>query len=117
MSERQMQDDTKRLIERERQKFEDVNGFLDANGEASARSRNLIVALIVASVLTAVGVLNSLQESWMSKRIDLLRRCDSDYLKKYVGECPTLDSGASIDEAKKYVTDLDLYQRRYLAFM
>src|SRR5580700_9548498 len=77
-----------KFIERERQKFEDVKGYLEANSEASTRSRNLIVALIVASVLTAVGVLNSLPESWMNRRIEQLRSSDSSYLVKYIGESP-----------------------------
>ncbi|HVI10379.1 MAG TPA: hypothetical protein VND65_18970 [Candidatus Binatia bacterium] len=76
------------VIERERQRFEDVEGYLKAAGEASARTRSLIVVLIVASVLTAVGVLNSLPESWMSRRFEQLRSSDSPYLIKYIGQRP-----------------------------
>jgi hypothetical protein len=114
MLESPMQDDAEKLIERERQRFEDVKEFLAATGEASARTRSLIVILIVASVLTGVGVLNSLKNSWMSLRFELLRDCKSSYLKDYVGPCPMPADYASEDEYKR---DLDLYQRRYLAFV
>ncbi len=114
MPETPLRDDVQRFLERERQRFEDVKGFLDANGEASARTRNLIVVLIVASVLTAVAVLNSLQNSWMVRRIELMRSSDSSYLIKYVGSCPLRAHYASKDD---YDRDYDLYQRRYLAFM
>jgi len=114
MPEIPIRDHAEKLLERERERFEDVKGFLDANGEASVRSRNLIVVLIVASVLTGVGVLNSLQDSWMVRRIDLLRSCDSTYLIKYVGPCPARVQYGSDGEFER---DRDLYQRRYLAFM
>lgn len=86
-----MQGLTQGFIERERQKFEDVKGYLDASSEASARTRNFVVALIVASVLTAVGILNSLQSSWMIERIENWRSSDSTYLVKYIGESPRRD--------------------------
>jgi hypothetical protein len=76
-------------LENELEHLQDVQEYLKANGEASARSRSLIVSLIVASVLTGVGVLNSLQGSWMNARLALMRRSDSAYLIKYVGERPT----------------------------
>jgi hypothetical protein len=97
-----------KFLEQERQKYEDVKGYLEANGQASARTRYLIVVLIVASVLTAVGVLNSLQESWMSRRIGLLRSSDSPYLVKYIGQYPSrTDYDKRWQEA--YVRDLGTY--------
>jgi hypothetical protein len=104
MLENGSRDRTERFVEEERKRFEDVKAFLDANGEASARTRNIIVVLIVASVLTAVGILNSLQGSWMVERIEHLRNCNDAYLAKYMGPCPT------------NAAEMDLYQRRYLAF-
>ncbi len=90
---------------RERQ---DVRFYLDANGDASARTRRFTVVLIVASVLTAIGVLNSLQASWMSKRLDRWRSSDSSYLVSHIGPMPSRDE---IDSRwqDRYVRDLGCY--------
>jgi len=114
MGDRILQEGVETFLEQERKRFEDVKGFLDANSESSARSRNLIVVLAVASVLTAMGVLNSMQSSWMVERFENLRNSQDEYLKKYVGACPI---PANYPSKAAYDIEYDLYQRRYLAFM
>ncbi len=65
-----------------------IQDYLSASGEASARTRNVTLAIVVACVLTFIALLNSLQNSWMLKRLQRLRQVDSEYLIQYVGTAP-----------------------------
>jgi hypothetical protein len=58
----------------------DIQDFLDAAGDASKRSRTATVVLVVASVLMFAGLLNSLQNHWMLKRLVATHATDSKYL-------------------------------------
>lgn len=55
-----------------------IQDYLNASGEASARTRNITLALVVACVLTFIALLNSLQNSWMLKRLERLRETDAN---------------------------------------
>lgn len=75
-----------------RRDFPTIQNYLDASGDAARRVRNMVLALVVASVLTLIALLNSMQNSWMLKRMQLLRNTDNDYLAQYIGPSPKLDN-------------------------
>lgn len=53
-----------------------ITDYLDASGDASRRARIVLATLVIASILTGMGVLNSLQFSWMRHRL-IESSCDS----------------------------------------
>jgi len=59
-----------------------MEDFLRASSDASARTRNVLVLLIIASVVTAVGIRNSMQSSWMMHRLE-----QTDDARLYAPNC------------------------------
>ena len=68
-----------------------IQDYLNASGEASSRTRTITLALVVACVLTFIALLNSLQNSWMLKRMEQLRTGDSEYLVRHIGNVPKIE--------------------------
>ena len=48
----------------------DVEFYLDSNTQASTRVRFVLTLLVTATILTAMGLLNSYKNSWMTKRLE-----------------------------------------------
>lgn len=85
-----------------------IQDYLNASGEASSRTRAITLALVVACVLTFIALLNSLQNSWMLKRLERLRHGDSEYLARHIGTVPKIE-----DYRKKW---LGSYQRDQIQY-
>jgi hypothetical protein len=59
-----------------------IEDYLDATSDASKRTRIIMVSIVVASVLTFAGFLNSLEHNWMLQRIQAAAVTDSPYVRK-----------------------------------
>jgi hypothetical protein len=86
-----------------------IQDYLNASGDASSRTRNITLALVVACVLTFIALLNSLQNSWMLKRLQQLRQPSSEYLIQYVGTAPNREDYRK-KEHERYLQALLQYQ-------
>jgi hypothetical protein len=103
----------------------DFEDYLEAAGDAAKRTRTVILVLVVASVLTFVGLLNSLSDTWMAKRVQTLSKAgialtkppdalDEDdnkalgYLQEKIGLAPSkYREGKETDEYKEYKKHYD----------
>jgi len=74
----------------------DINHYLDAAADASKRTRTVIITLVVASVLSFAGFLNSIDQNWMLARVRATSSPNSVYFKK---KFPQLEENS--DEAKQ----------------
>ena len=59
-----------------------IHDYLDATSQASARTRTVVIVLVVSSVLTGVGILNSIPENWPLYRVQESAKLNSDYVKE-----------------------------------
>jgi hypothetical protein len=121
-----------------RTSYLDFQDYLDAAGDAAKRTRTVTILLVVASVLTFVGWLNSLPDGWIAERLktlsnagvaltkepDALDREDMkslDYLKEKIGPRPTRykdekDQKNNV-ETKQYQQYKDQYKELYIALV
>jgi hypothetical protein len=81
-----------------------IQDYLDASGDATKRTRRVLLTMVVASVLTSVGILNSLQSSWKQARLLKYMTPSDPYLVDLIGTEPP--AGAP-------QVDVDLYRARY----
>lgn len=63
-----------------------IQDYLEASSDATKRTRIVLLTMVVASVLAAIGVLNSLQNSWMQGRIIAYQHPDSSYATALLGD-------------------------------
>jgi len=70
----------------------DINHYLDAAADASKRTRTVILTIVVASVLTFAGFLNSIDHNWMLQRVRAMAVPGSDYLRKKFPEATDADA-------------------------
>ncbi len=91
----------------------DIEDYLEASSDASARSRNMVLLLMVASILAFAGLLNSLQNQWMAERIERLGDPKGEYTQSWLGAYPAAKNYKSPEDYSKAV---DLYEKRYLDF-
>jgi hypothetical protein len=59
-----------------------IEDYLEASSEASKRTRVIMVSIVVASVLTFAGFLNSLEQNWMLQRVQASALPNSPYVKR-----------------------------------
>ena len=59
-----------------------IEDYLDATSDAAKRTRTVIIIIVVASVLTFAGFLNSLEHNWMLQRVRAAAVPQSDYVKQ-----------------------------------
>ena len=57
-----------------------IQDYLDASGDATKRTRRVLLTMVVASVIASVGVLNSLPNSWQKARLKKLWTLDDSYV-------------------------------------
>jgi len=90
----------------------DIQDYLDASSEASKRARLMLIVMLVASALMTVGMLNSLDSSWMLRRIIALDHngMKKDYAASFIGPLPVPDQFSNEAE---YNDAKGLYRRRY----
>ncbi len=106
----------------------DIEDYLDASGDASRRSRGMILVIAVASILAFAGLLNSLESSWMRERVMKLHEVrgvnvpelDSDtelgrYVAHFVGDIPR-DADQKAIPYNGGSVEWQLYMNRYKAF-
>lgn len=62
----------------------DNNTYLEANIESSKRTRVVLLALVMTSVLALSGFLNSFKHGWASLRLQQIKNPKSDYTEKYL---------------------------------
>ena len=116
----------------------DFQDYLDAAGEAAKRTRTVTIVLVVASVLTFVGVLDSLPNGWIAKRLKTLSKAgvalnkasDSwdaedtralSYLQEKLGPIPKRYENADAQkqnlETDQYKQYKDQYKELYVAMV
>jgi hypothetical protein len=88
----------------------DAQDYLNSTGDASTRTRLVIIVLVVATFLIFAAVLNSQQTNWMHGRIANLEKLDSPYTGLKVGSFPTR---ASYQNDEDYQAAIALYRSRY----
>ena len=81
----------------------DIQDFLEASSDASKRTRTMIIAMLVACVLTFAALLNSIQTQWLHLRMRAVGDINSPYVESKLGRAP---SPASLDR--------HLYEERYI---
>ncbi len=62
----------------------DSSSYLEANIESSKRTRIVLLALVMASVLALSGFLNSFKHGWASQRLQRIIDPNSNYSQKYL---------------------------------
>lgn len=89
----------------------DISDYLDATSDASRRTRNVTIALVVASALLLAALLNSLQNTWMLQRIHASADPFSPYVIAKIGPPPI----TSIKDAHtpQALAAMELYEMRY----
>jgi hypothetical protein len=114
----------------------DFQDYLDAAGDAAKRTRTVTIVLVVASVLTFVGFLNSLPNGWIAERLKTLgkagvalnKKPDSwdeedkkslAYLKEKLGPIPEryADPKKQDVETHEYEQYKDQYKELYVAMV
>jgi hypothetical protein len=88
----------------------DIEDYLEATGEASARSRNMVLFVAVASILAFAGLLNSLQSQWMLGRVQKLNDEKGDYAVSKLGQYPAETGYKRLEDYKKAIAN---YEYRY----
>jgi len=89
----------------------DLEDFLAAATEASKRTRKILFALVVASVLLLAALLNSLQDDWTAQRLRAMNDAEAGYVTKIIG--PSEDAGPA-EHAERYRA---LYQATARAYV
>ena len=64
--------------------------YLEAATESSKRTRLITIVLVVSTVLTFVGLLNSNPKAWTIGRIQQVRTQNENYVSTKLGRAPTL---------------------------
>ena len=117
-------------------KFQD---YLNATGDAARRTRTVIIVLVVASVLTFVGLLNSLPDGWVVERLKTLSKAgvalnkppdatldtgdteSLDYLEKKIGPRPPRykddEDKKNNKETEQYKQYKEQYKELYIAMV
>jgi len=73
----------------------DIDDYLSASADASARTRSIITVMVVLIILVLAGLFNSLQSQWMKKRmIAVGNQTNHDYLDSKLDRAPTGDKDA-----------------------
>lgn len=111
----------------------DFQDHLATAGDAAKRTRTVTIVLVVASVLTFVGWLNSLPDGWIAKRLKTLSTAgialnkppdailDADdidslaYLKEKIGPMPTRYKDN--EETEEYKHYKEQYKELYIAMV
>lgn len=82
----------------------DIQDYLEASSDASKRTRQITIILVVASVLVGAGLLNSLQSQWMRLRLGALQDIHGQYTEAKLGPFPKYIEGQDKEVFKKSVT-------------
>jgi hypothetical protein len=89
----------------------DIDDYLSASTDASSRTRAILLIMVVASVLVLTGLFNSLQSSWMHRRVLSLGRADNQYLISKLG----LPPDSRLLSQQDYQFANELYKQRQQA--
>ncbi|MEA2415490.1 MAG: hypothetical protein QOI58_2147 [Thermoanaerobaculia bacterium] len=89
----------------------DTLDYLRAAIAATNRTRTVTMALVVASVILAIGVLNSLYHSWMGTRLLACADPDANYVIETIGQPPI--AAVSLRDKQPYKHARELYEDRY----
>ena len=82
-----------------RDQFLSIEDYLDASSDAAKRTRIIMVSIVVASVLTFAGFLNSLEHNWMLQRIQAAAAPNSPYVQK---KFPKLTDPATFEKNQEF---------------
>jgi|SRR5579864_4755496 len=96
-----------------------IHDYIEASGDAARRTRLALFAIVVIGVLTLVGLLNSLRQSWMRLRFDNLQN-PHGYLATQIGRPPSPPHPNEENYAtryKEYVDAKDAYTTRYKEYV
>ena len=66
----------------------DIDDYLEANGDATKRTRNIIVILVIANVISFSAYLNFLDNSWMALRLRAMNDINSPHITNIIGPPP-----------------------------